>query len=281
MKLSIITINLNNVIGLRKTIESVSSQTSDNYEHIIIDGGSTDGSVDIIKQFLENEEYARHVTFWCSEKDSGVYEAMNKGIDKASGDYCLMLNSGDYFYDCNVLKMINMLKFDEDIVYFNVLMRKNNKEIIYKYPDELNENLIVGSRFMVNHQSMLIKISLQKSNYYNINYRIVSDYEFFIKAILEIKCSYRHIDSIMCSVDFETGISSTNIELRDEEMVDVVFNYLTKKISTDKKLVYLYYDYNYGYGGLIRVFRKILNFVSRKTFRKNFKAFDKWEAELK
>jgi glycosyltransferase involved in cell wall biosynthesis len=89
MKLSVITINYNNAIGLRKTIESVVNQTFRDYEYIIIDGGSTDGSVDVIK------EYADKIDYWVSEPDKGIYNAMNKGVAAAHGEYTNFLNSGD------------------------------------------------------------------------------------------------------------------------------------------------------------------------------------------
>ena len=89
MKLSVITINFNNRDGLRKTIESVVNQTYNDFEYIIIDGGSTDGSVDVIK------EYADRIDYWVSEPDKGIYNAMNKGIDVAKGEYCIFMNSGD------------------------------------------------------------------------------------------------------------------------------------------------------------------------------------------
>ena len=95
--LSIITINFNNASGLRKTLESVRIQSYLNYEHIIIDGGSSDGSVDVIKEFLSDASYAKHLSFWCSEKDTGIYNAMNKGIRHASGKYIAILNSGDSY----------------------------------------------------------------------------------------------------------------------------------------------------------------------------------------
>ena len=95
-KLSIITINLNNAQGLEKTIKSVVSQTYSDYEYIIIDGASTDGSVDVI------QEYRNKITYWVSEPDTGIYNAMNKGILKATGEYCQFLNSGDILVDNNV-----------------------------------------------------------------------------------------------------------------------------------------------------------------------------------
>ena len=86
MLYSIITINFNNCDGLRRTIESVVNQTNDNYEYIVIDGGSTDGSVDVI------QKYSDRISYWVSEKDDGIYNAMNKGVRHAHGDYCLFLN---------------------------------------------------------------------------------------------------------------------------------------------------------------------------------------------
>ena len=91
MRYSIITINYNNEEGLRHTIESIVCQTYTDFEFIIIDGGSTDGSVDVIK------EYAEHIAYWVSEKDNGRYNAMNKGVCQAKGDYCIFMNSGDCF----------------------------------------------------------------------------------------------------------------------------------------------------------------------------------------
>ena len=90
-KISIITINYNNCEGLRRTIESVVNQTCRDFEYIIIDGGSTDGSVDVIKRYADNIDY------WVSEPDKGIYNAMNKGIRMATGDYVQILNSGDMF----------------------------------------------------------------------------------------------------------------------------------------------------------------------------------------
>ena len=101
MKLSIITINFNNRNGLEKTIESVTSQTCKDFEWIIIDGGSTDGSRELV------EKKQKYITYWCSEPDSGIYNAMNKGIKKAKGDYCFFLNSGDRLHDKDV--MMNVL----------------------------------------------------------------------------------------------------------------------------------------------------------------------------
>jgi len=98
--LSIITVNLNNEVGLSKTIESVQNQTYRDYEYIIIDGGSIDGSLNILN------EYSQIFTHWVSEPDSGIYDAMNKGIKFAKGEWIIFMNSGDFFANKNVLENI-------------------------------------------------------------------------------------------------------------------------------------------------------------------------------
>ena len=97
MKYSIITVNFNNKEGLRKTIESVIHQTFHDFEFIVIDGGSTDGSADVLK------EYHTQIDYWVSEPDGGIYQGMNKGIKKATGDYLNFMNSGDCFFAVDVL----------------------------------------------------------------------------------------------------------------------------------------------------------------------------------
>jgi glycosyltransferase involved in cell wall biosynthesis len=101
MKLSIITINYNNAEGLKRTIESVTGQTFRDFEYIVIDGGSTDGSTDVIN------EYADHISYWVSELDKGIYNAMNKGVAAAHGEYCNFLNSGDIYYNNEILANVS------------------------------------------------------------------------------------------------------------------------------------------------------------------------------
>src|SRR5574344_2795323 len=109
-KFSIITINRNNKNGLEKTTKSIISQLFTDYEFIVIDGGSTDGSADVIRK------YATHITYWISEPDKGIYNAMNKGITHAYGDYLNFMNSGDCFHSPAVLDEINRQLHDEDIL---------------------------------------------------------------------------------------------------------------------------------------------------------------------
>ena len=122
MKLSIITINYNNACDLKQTIQSVIEQTWGDFEYLIIDGGSTDSSLEIIKQ------YQNQIDYWVSEPDKGVFHAMNKGIEQSSGEYLLMLNSGDCLANNKVLEKVFDLNFyTEDILAGDVFRAAHGK----------------------------------------------------------------------------------------------------------------------------------------------------------
>jgi glycosyltransferase involved in cell wall biosynthesis len=177
-KLSIITINLNNRVGLERTVLSVIQQSLTDFEYIVIDGGSIDGSVDIIKK------YESKISFWLSEKDNGIYNAMNKGISKANGEYCLFLNSGDFFIKSTILDEVSDYLSGEDILYGNGFFQtKNNALDKLECPHKLTLGFfIVYSLF---HPATLIKTSLFKEyGLYNESNKIVSDTEFFIKTTI-------------------------------------------------------------------------------------------------
>lgn len=175
-KISIITINYNNLAGLQTTLNSVAAQRWQEFEHIIIDGGSTDGSVAYI------ESQAQRLAYWVSELDKGVYHAMNKGIAKASGEYVLFLNSGDHFYDKNSLKdSVQELK-DQDIVYGNLQVVENDKAVIKEYPIQLSFSYFVKDTLP--HPATFIKRdAFAKTALYKEDFKILSDWKFFIDAI--------------------------------------------------------------------------------------------------
>lgn len=201
-KLSIITVNLNNMAGLQKTMQSVFEQTFTDYEYIVIDGGSTDGSKEYIEKFADK------ITYWVSEKDAGVYNAMNKGIQKASGDYLLFLHSGDNLLNESSLKQLFTHSFDEDIIYWDVLYNISNEKIIY--PDKLSFSFFLNGT--LNHQSVIIKKQLfAKLGGYNESSIIVADWEFFICAFFLHHHSYRHLDIMVSQHDFaDNGLSKTS-----------------------------------------------------------------------
>ena len=177
--LSIITINLNNCDGLKRTIDSVICQTFTDYEWIVIDGGSTDGSRELI------EQYSDHFAYWVSEPDKGIYNAMNKGITQTKGEWILFLNSGDYLYGKNTLAEIDLNCIDVDIAYGIMLRGGTNGSI--NNPEMMKSNLhwsdfISGS---LPHQSTFIKKTLfDKVGYYDEDLKAVADWKFFVEAII-------------------------------------------------------------------------------------------------
>jgi glycosyltransferase involved in cell wall biosynthesis len=227
LPLSIITINLNNDIGLTKTIKSVIEQSYKKFELIVIDGGSTDNSINVIKQF------SKHISFWVSEKDSGIYSAMNKGIKIAQGNYCLFLNSGDFFYSIETLFKIFPLALSEDIVYgdyFRFDKFKDNGFFIIE-PDKLSlYHFFIKS---ICHQATFIKRELfKKYGYYNEQLQIVSDWEFYIKAIIINDCKTKHINIPIVYFDAQ-GLSNTNKEISLKEREVVLNQLFPKRVIAD------------------------------------------------
>lgn len=200
-KISIITINYNDKEGLEKTIRSVIGQTYQNFEFLVIDGNSTDGGQQIIAQ------YAGQIDYWISEPDTGVYNAMNKGIRAATGEFVIFMNSGDSFYNDDVLKnAAAMMNGDYGIYYGDVIVKKPHSERHKKYPDQLTFSFFYTSALC--HQACFIKRQLFYDHFfYNENYKIYSDGEFFLYTICKADVPYRHLDLIIANYDF-TGISS-------------------------------------------------------------------------
>jgi glycosyltransferase involved in cell wall biosynthesis len=199
LKISIITINYNNSLGLEKTIESVISQTYSNIEYIIIDGGSTDGSVEVIKK------HETKIAYWVSEKDDGVYNAMNKGVLRATGEYLLMLNSGDYLVNDNIVKSVINSGLDADIVYGNVVWKTTDSEYLGSFPDELNFNYFINNS--IGHQATFIHHKLHEIvGIYDVNFKIVSDWKLIMLAIIRHQLSYKHLP-IALSVCDRNGLS--------------------------------------------------------------------------
>ena len=196
MELSIITINYNNRDGLKKTIDSVMSQTYKGFEWILIDGGSTDGGKELILQHQDC------FSFWCSEPDKGIYNAMNKGIDRATGNYLLFLNSGDVFFDSSVLERVMSGPLDADIVS-GQMVRMDNLQPLRHYQSDIVLQLFTGS---LNHQASFIRRELLETIKYDERLRIVSDWKFWWDSIVFHQCSFKEIDLCVSKQDM-SGIS--------------------------------------------------------------------------
>lgn len=200
-KLSIITINLNNKDGLQKTIDSIVNQSFKDFEWIVIDGASTDGSRKLI------EQYAEHIAYWVSESDKGVYNAMNKGIKVAKGEYVNFMNSGDCFASSTVLEDVFVANRTADVLY-GYMMRGsvdgkiNNLSMMkpdLSWIDFYNDGLP--------HQSTFIKRRLfDELGFYDESLKAVSDWKFFVNAFVYHKATSDFIP-MKISVYAEGGIS--------------------------------------------------------------------------
>lgn len=189
--ISIITVVYNGKEYIEETIQSVISQSYDNVEYIIIDGESTDGTASIIKKYEDKIDY------WRSEKDNGIYDAMNKGIDFVSGDWINFMNAGDKFYNNDVLKdVFGQANFEKiDIIYGNNQVVYPNRTRIAKAGDIYE--IWKGSQF--SHQSTFISSSFHKKNKYNISNRIGADFELFYKSFTNNR-KFKYIDIILSSI---------------------------------------------------------------------------------
>jgi glycosyltransferase involved in cell wall biosynthesis len=255
LPLSIITINYNNAAGLRKTIESVISQSFKDIEYIIIDGGSTDGSKELI------EKYAESITYWVSEKDNGIYPAMNKGIQVANGEYLLFLNSGDWFYENTTLSMAIPLLRPFDIVYGNTMNFKSDGTTWLQNPPAELSLYSLGYRWnSLPHQAMFTKRNLfEKYGGYDENLKMVADWAFYLIAIFKHNCSYKRIDNIIAWYYFEGFSANINNEpLQKAERALVLEQHFKNHIGLMKEAEQLnaQLDY-YKQSRLLKVLKKM------------------------
>ena len=232
MKYSIITVNFNNKEGLRNTIESVIHQTFRDFEFIVIDGGSTDGSADILK------EYDKDIDFWVSEKDSGIYNAMNKGIAKATGDYLNFMNSGDCFFNEKVLEEVTMKNLSADIIvgrdyHFNKTTQKGFATIL---PSRLS--MLTFIHHTLPHQSTFFKRELFDNCPYDESLKVVADIKFYIQKICVEQNSVQLIDNIICWREPD-GISNAYNERRLQEHKQIVEAVLPSGAIQDYETLYL------------------------------------------
>ena len=220
MKFSIITINYNNCEGLRRTIESVVNQTCHDFEYIIIDGGSTDGSVDVIKQ------YADQIDYWVSEPDKGIYNAMNKGVVVAKGEYCLFMNSGDCLYNSRVIHDVLANSLDAEVVTGGIKRADGN---IYFAPKKVSMRHFY--RRTLFHQASFIGTELLRRIPYDETLTIASDWKFFIDAIVVNGCSYSPINIIIA--DMEADGRGSDVEVSRKEHDKVLHELLPEYVFAD------------------------------------------------
>ena len=239
MKLSLITINYNNASGLEKTIRSVLTQKNlkaDEFEYIIIDGGSTDGSVDLIKNFSERAErgeFPQKISKWVSEKDSGIYNAMNKGIKIAGGSIIGLLNSGDEAVE-NAYDDILLLHKNqpEAVLYGGMNFCENGKfKKVYSF---CAEDL---PRQMIAHPASFVPKSVyEKYGFYDESFRSSADWDLFIKFY---KTGVQFVYTNKIYLNFDCGgISNSNEKLVIKEDKRIIKKYGLK--TRKQKLMEVY-----------------------------------------
>lgn len=231
MKLSIVTINYNNAEGLRKTMESVLAQTYTEIEYIIVDGASTDGSVDVIRELATCP-----TTKWVSEKDTGIYNAMNKGIRMATGEYIQILNSGDILAADDVTERMfqamgnGLLAIDEETNRQSPIANLPQIPIFYGNMIKVNaQGKVVGKSgyteyslrqfysSTLNHDCAYIRRDLfEEYGLYDENLKIVSDWKWYLQVIGLGKVKPEYVDIDVTIFD-DGGISETNLTLRNAE----------------------------------------------------------------
>ena len=239
MKLSIITINYNNAEGLRKTLASVASQTYRDIEHIIVDGASTDGSVDVIKEY-ENQLNITHSTIhllWSSEPDNGIYNAMNRGICKATGDYIQILNSGDLLAAPDVTaRMMAALQVkgeEVELLYGNMVKYDYTNNRTLGKSTEVEYSLRQYYTSTMNHDCCYIRRDLFETyGLYDESLKIVSDWKWFLQTIGLGKVKPIYVDIDVTIFD-ASGISETNLALRNQERRQVLAELMPPAVLVD------------------------------------------------
>ena len=282
MKLSIITINYNNAGGLRKTLASVASQTFRDFEHIIVDGGSTDGSVDVIREYESSiasrlSPLASNLK-WISEKDKGIYDAQNKGIRLAHGEYCYFLNAGDTFCANDVLEKVfspnNLIASSPhhritapDIIYGNEVIVDGAGQRVGIARGVENPSFVDLYNSCMKHQASFIRRELfDKYGMYDAAMRICSDFDWFFRVIAfhdDVTLQYKDVDIAY----FEnTGISYHNPELCKKERQQVLDRYMSKRLQRDYAVLGKYPRLSrVGDRKLVRLLLKIANRVLKRS----------------
>lgn len=251
-KISIVTVCYNCKDVIEKTICNVLKQTYRNIEYIVIDGASTDGTKEIV------ERYADRLAYWKSEPDSGIYEAMNKGILAATGDWIIFRNAGDYFFKPTTLQDVFDWYKDqgEDLIVggMRCFGQEGYHDKFYHFQDA-----DVWHRAFISHPSTFVRLSVQKANLFPTSYRIASDYYFFQKLMLEgaTMVCYAGIVSLF---DSESGISSTQLVQSWKEilLIRILLGAPRKIIEETRK--------RYFCTRLYRVFANILK-MNKPLFR--------------
>lgn len=203
-KISIVTVVYNDHLHIEQTMLSVLNQTYDNIEYIVIDGGSTDGTVSIIKQ------YAERLAYWISEPDKGVYDAMNKAISHVTGTYVSFMNSGDSFYSNATLSEVftNQNQLDIDVIYGDVFMKYTTLESFVRRYDNINP---CSASHNLCHQATFTKSLLLKKYGFDLSYKIAADMNLF-NIIYNNGGTFGYVPVVIANYEAEEGLSAKHLK---------------------------------------------------------------------
>lgn len=213
-KISIITISKNIERTVERTLFSVAEQRYGNIEFMVIDGASSDGTLAVI------ERYRRHIAYWVSEADGGIYQAMNKGIAAASGDYLLFLNGGDYLCNASAIAAaVTRMQHDAaEVFYGNQLMYHEGSGFARLWRPKKRSALDWYSGSLPHASTFIRRDAFARAGVYDESYRIAGDYEWFVRAF-RLGMTFRHIDVLVSVFGEGEGIStrSSGKALQDAE----------------------------------------------------------------
>lgn len=216
MLFSIITVCYNAENSIEDTIKSLECQNFKDYEYVVIDGGSKDGTLSIIDKYRDKFEHVVVI----SESDNGIYDAMNKGICNSTGEYLFFLNAGDTFVDENVLCRVAELMTGNEDIYYGAVNRGGMPET---YPEKISESWLVLREKMICHQAIFAKASLYRKNNYDTSLKICADREWLIKSLSEGATIKKMRDVTICNYDVN-GVSS-NFRNFDKDSMEIARRY--------------------------------------------------------
>lgn len=224
-KVSVVTVVYNAASIIEETIKSVLAQTYSNLEYIVIDGGSTDGTIEVIRK------YEDQISLFISEPDKGIYDAMNKGIDRATGNWINFMNAGDHFYSTSAVADI-FACVDIDIDYSKYVTIYGDAEYRLKSFAYIRQGYECDrDHFMpFSHQAAFARTDIAKKNKFNLKYKIAADTEFFLRLNRE-EYQLKHVSVIVCSYDASVGISMNSEVKHAKEFVDMQIEYGAPKDS--------------------------------------------------
>lgn len=215
--ISVVTVCYNAVHSIEKTIQSVINQTYLNIEYIIIDGGSIDGTVDVIKK------YADRLAYWVSEPDKGIYDAMNKGVAVATGEWINFMNAGDSFAGNDVVDKLfhqNIIINRVGVVFGDTLFVFRNRQKIVRFCDDTHHKIMPSC-----HQSIFCRRNLLVRNPFDLKYKIAADYNLFFQ-LKQMEVAFQYIPLVVAIYDATDGISSRNVWRAQKEMITIERNCL-------------------------------------------------------